>query len=159
MEIVAGVELSFRAGIGKVDRFFRVHGHKNLHQREQSRKNALCRVFFNLVASLFDGNTALFQFHVNDRHTIDEQHQIAAAVIQNFGLGGELWLLCNLVAAESGCNFQTVIDFQGHFFAEIQLIVRIVTLDEHTFAVDKFIQLHRRFRVHDLFHISPSVSG
>ena len=152
MEIVAGVELSFRAGIGKVDRFFRVHGHKNLHQREQSRKNALCRVFFNLVASLFDGNTALFQFHVNDRHTIDEQHQIAAAVIQNFGLGGELWLLCNLVAAESGCNFQTVIDFQGHFFAEIQLIVRIVTLDKHTFAVDKFIQLHRRFRVHDLFH-------
>ena len=87
MEIVAGVELSFRAGIGKVDRFFRVHGHKNLHQREQSHKNALCRVFFNLVASLFDGNTALFQFHVNDRHTIDEQHQIATAGIQNFGLG------------------------------------------------------------------------
>jgi len=152
MEIVAGVELSFRAGIGKVDRFFRVHGHKNLHQREQSRKNALCRVFFNLVASPFDGNTALFQFHVNDRHTIDEQHQIAAAVIQNFGLGGKLWLLCDLVAAKSGCNFQTIIDFQGHFFAEIQLIVRIVTLDKHTFAVDKFIQLHRRFRVHDLFH-------
>ena len=152
MEIVAGVELSFRAGIGKVDRFFRVHGHKNLHQREQSRKNALCRVFFNLVASPFDGNTALFQFHVNDRHTIDEQHQIAAAVIQNLGLGGELWLLCDLVAAESGCNFQSVIDFQGHFFAEIQLIVRIVTLDKHTFAVDKFIQLHRRFRIHDLFH-------
>ena len=119
VEIKVRVELSFWAGVCKVDGFFRVHGNKDLNQRKQPGKNALYRIFFNLVTGLFDGISALFQFHVDDRHSVDEQHQIATAVVQNFGLCGEFGLLCDLIPAVTGCNLQPVVNLQRHFLAEI----------------------------------------
>ena len=60
MEVVVGVEFALWSRIGKVYRFFRIHGNKNLYQRKKPRKHALRSIFFNLMRSLTDRNAALF---------------------------------------------------------------------------------------------------
>ena len=66
-----GVEPPLRAGVGKIERLLRVHGKENLHQGKQAGKHTLGGVLFNLMTGLADGNAALFQLNVNQRHPVD----------------------------------------------------------------------------------------
>ena len=51
---------------------------------------------------------------------------------------------CNdLVAALAGGDLVTVVDFQTHFFAEVQLVRRVVAGDGHGLAIDEAVQLER----------------
>ena len=84
VKIIIRVEFTLRAGIGKIESLFRIHGHKNLYQREQTGKAALGGVFLDLVASLADRNAASFQFNMDDRHAVDQQQHITPAVIEKF---------------------------------------------------------------------------
>ena len=84
VEIVIRIEFAIRAGIGEVSRFLGIHRHKNLHQREQPGKYAFVRVFLNLVARLADGNAASLQLQMKYGHSVNQQHQIAAPVVQHF---------------------------------------------------------------------------
>ena len=119
MKEIALIELPFGAGIGEIDGFLRVHGDKNLYQREQPSKNALRSVFFDLIASLADGNAALFQFDMDDRHPVDQKRQVAPAVIEQLGLAGEPGLPDNLITALTCGDLPAVIDFQRDLFAEV----------------------------------------
>ena len=84
MKIIIRIKFALRAGIGKIESLFRVHGHKNLYQREQTGKATLGGIFLDLVASLTDRHAASFQFNMDDRHAVDEQQHISPAVIQYF---------------------------------------------------------------------------
>ena len=81
MEIIVRVEASFRARIGEVKGFFWIHCDKDLDQRKESREDAFAGVFFNLVAGLAHRHTALFQLNMDDWHAVDEQHQVATAIV------------------------------------------------------------------------------
>lgn len=89
-------------------------------------------------------------FKGDDRHTVDEQHEIAAPILQHLGLACKLRLLRNLIAALTSGDLPSVIDLQGNFFSEMQHVIGIVTRDGHSFSVDKAVQLHRCAQVGDL---------
>ena len=144
------VKFPFGAGIGKIQRFCRLHRHKNLNQGKNTGEDSLVGVFFNLIGSLCHGNTALFQLDMNDGHTVDEQHEIAAPILQHLGLACKLRLLRNLIAALTSGDLPSVVDLQGNFFSEMQHVIGIVTRDGHGFSVNKAVQLHRCAQIGDL---------
>ena len=115
-------------------------------------------IFFNLVVSLADIHTAAFQFTVNQRHTVDQQHKVTPAVGQNRVPCLEYRLFGNLIAALTGGNFLTVIDFQADFFAEVQFVRGIVAFDSNGFTIDKTVEFQRRAQtgnlVKNLLHFS-----
>ena len=86
------------------------------------------------------------------RHTVDQQHQIAAAVVQHFRFTGKNRLLHDLVAALPGGNLHAVVDFQADFLAEMCLVIGVIALDRNRFAVDKAVQLQRRAQFPNLLH-------
>ena len=151
VEVKAWIKLSFGAGIGKIDCFLRVHGDKNLHQRKQPGENTFRSILFNLIAGLTDGNAALFQLDVNYRHPVNQKHQVAPAVAQQFRFAGEPGLPDNLIAALAGGDLPAVIDFQGNFLAEVLGILRVVPDDRNAFPVDKAVKLQRCPQGSDLF--------
>ena len=93
-------------------------------------------------------------------HTVDKQHQVATAIIEQRRSGGEFRLLNNLIAAITCGNFLAVIDFQRNLLAVILHIVRIITTDRCCTAVDEFIERKRSFQIIDvvdnLLHLSLS---
>ena len=157
VEIVIRVEFSIRAGIGKVERFLRIHGHKNLNQRKQPGENSFSGVFLNLVCGLADGDAAFLQLDMNHRHPVDQQHQIPTPVIGQLVPGRKLRLLHNLITALPGGNLPTLIDLQGNFLAEVGCIIRIVPLDGDAAAVDEAVQAQRCAQggdlLNDLLHL------
>ena len=151
MEVVIRIEPSIGAWIGEIPRFLRIHGYKDLHQRKQPCEHAFACVFFYLVTCLADRDTASLKLQMKDGHTIDEQHQIAAPVIQQFGFAGKYGLLNDLIPALPGGNLHPVIDFQADFLAIVSFIIRIVSLNGNGLAIDKAIQLQRRAQLGYLF--------
>ena len=107
-------------------------------------------ILFNLVVGLADIHTAALQFTVNQRHTVDQQHKVTTAVGQNRASCLEHRLLGNLIAALTGSNFLTVIDFQTDFLTEVQFICGIVAFDSNGFAIDKTVELQRRAQTDNL---------
>ena len=155
VEVKVFVELSVRAGVGKIDCFIRLHGNKNLHKGKQSGENTLVCIFFNLVIGLADIHTAAFQFTVNRRHTVDQQHKITTAVGQNRVPCLKHRLFGNLIAALTGGDFLTVIDFQTDFLTEVQFVRGIVALDSNRFTVDKTVEFQRRAQTGNLIKNLP----
>ena len=107
-------------------------------------------IFFNLVVGLADIHTAALQFAVNQRHTVDQQHKVTPAVGQNRVPCLEYRLFGNLIAALTGGNFLTVIDFQTDFFPEVQFICGIVAFDSNGFTIDKTVEFQRRAQTGNL---------
>ena len=81
MEVIIRIELAVRAGIGKIQRFIRIHGDKNLNQRKQAGKDTLSRILLDLIGSLTYRDPAFLQLDMNDGHSVDQQHQIPSPVI------------------------------------------------------------------------------
>ena len=107
-------------------------------------------IFFNLVVGLADIHTAALQFAVNQRHTVDQQHKVTPAVGQNRVPCLEYRLFGNLIAALTGGNFLTVIDFQTDLFPEVQFICGIVAFDSNGFTIDKTVEFQRRAQTGNL---------
>ena len=84
MKIVVGIESPFTSGVRKVQRFGRRHRNKHLNKREESRKYAVLHIFADLIARLFNRYRIVFELDMIQRHTVDQQHQIASAVAENF---------------------------------------------------------------------------
>ena len=139
MEIEVPVELAFRARIGEIQGFCGFHGNKNLNQRIDARENTFVSILFDLICSLSDGYAALFQLNMDHRHTIDQKHQVTAAVLQHLRFTCENGLLCDLITALSGGDLLTVIDFQRHFLAEMERISGIVARQGDGLTVDKAV--------------------
>lgn len=141
MEVIVLIELPVRTGVSEIHRFFRCHGNEYLNQRKRAAEDTLMGVFFDLIARLTYGDTALLQFYVNDGHTVDKKHQITAAVVQHFRLGRKCRLLRYLIAALTGGNLLPVINLQTDFFAVMQLIVGVISLDMYSLAVNEAISI------------------
>ena len=144
------IELPVRARIGKIQRFLRIHCHKNLNQRKQPREYALMRILLNLIAGLRYRHSGFLQFNMKDRHPVNQQHQITAPILQNLVVSWKQRLLCNLVAALASCNLQTVIDLQTDLLAVMKLVLRILPNDRNRLPIDKTIQRQRRAKAADL---------
>ena len=140
MKIKIRVKFAIRSGISKIYGFFWVHGNKNLHQRKQTGKYSFMRIFFNLVICLAYRYATLFQFDMNNRHTVYKQHYIAAAFIKHWRFGIKFRLFYDLITALPGCNFAAVINFKRYLFAKVQSIIRIIALNHYAATVNKTIK-------------------
>ena len=140
MEVIVLIELPVGTGVSEIYGFIRRHGDEHLNQRKQAAENAFMSVFFDLIARLTYGYATLLQLYVNDWHTVDKQHQITATVVQHFRLSRECRLFRYLVSALTGSNFLPVINLQTDFFAVMQLIIGVITLDMYGLTVDETIE-------------------
>ena len=111
MEIDILVELAVRAGIGKIHSLIRLHGDKDLYQGKQACKHPFAGVFFNLVICLADIDPAALELAMEQRHPVDEQHEIAPPVRQEGASGFEYRLFSDLITALPGGDLHPVIDF------------------------------------------------
>ena len=118
VEVVARVELA-AARVGEVDGVVGVHGYENLRQAEQPRENALVSVLLYLVARLAHRHTTALELYMDDRHSVDKEAQVAAAIIQELAFSRIYRLLGNLVATLAAGDFPAVVDLQADLFAEM----------------------------------------
>ena len=65
---------------------------------------------------------------MDDRHAVDKQHEVAAALIEH-RCGGELRLSNDLIAAFAACNLIAVVNVERYGGAKVQRVVGIVTRD------------------------------
>ena len=86
---------------------------------------------------------------MEDRHTVDEQHQVAASFRQQLISGLETRLDGNLVARLATGNLQAVVDFQADFHAEV-VGLRRITGDGDCATVDELVESQRRAQHVDL---------
>lgn len=150
VEIIVRIKLAVRAGIGEIQGFVRLHGHKNLHQREQPGEHTFMGVLLDLITCLTHRDAAFLEFHMDDRHAVDQQHEISPAVAGKGRLGPEDGLLRDLIPALPGGNLLPVIDLQADLPAKVEGIRRIVSLDGDGFAVDEAIEFEGRAQRFDL---------
>ena len=141
MEIKVLIKDTIRTGVSKIDRLFRLHRHKYLHQRKDPCEDTLIGVLLNLVMSLTHRNTTLFQLQMKHRHAINEQHQIATTVIQNFRLRFIFRLLGYLISTLPSGYFAAVINLEAHFFAKMERIIWIITGNRDRLTINKTIEL------------------
>ena len=159
MEVEFRLEILFFARIGEIECLFRSHGHENLHHLEDAvAEYAFMGVALNLESSLTYIYFGTFQFDMNHRHTIDEQHYIASSVTAQRVRSLEARLSGNLVAALSGTDFTCIENLQINFLAVIVGIGRIVAFDAHLSAIDKHIHgvwtVAQIYLINDLAHLA-----
>ena len=110
VKIVVRIKLAVRAGIGEIQGFVGLHGHKDLHQREQPGEHAFMGIFLNLITCLAYRDAAFLELHMDDRHAVDQQHEISPAVAGKGRLGPEDGLLRDLIPALPGGDLLPVVD-------------------------------------------------
>ena len=139
MEIKRRIESAVRSRIGEVQRFFGSHSHKNLYQRKQSGEHPFVGVFLNLMARLTHRYSGSLQLDMNHRHSVNQQHYIPAAIVQNPILRRELRLLCNLINALASGNLHAVEQLQADFFSQMFCILRIIPNNRHASSIDETV--------------------
>ena len=81
MEVEFWFEIFFFARIGKIECLFRSHGHENLYHLEDTvAEYTFVSITLNLKGSLTYIYFGTFQFDMDHRHPIDEQHHITPSV-------------------------------------------------------------------------------
>ena len=157
VEEEVGVERA-RAGVGEVARLVGGHPHKDLDQAEEPREHALVGVLLDLAGGLADGDAAALELDVDDGHAVDEQTQVAAAVVQDLALCRVDRLLGYLVAALAGCDLLAIVDLQAHLLAQVKRIVGVVARDGDGLSVDEPVErergLERFYLFDDLCHLT-----
>ena len=107
-------------------------------------------IFLNLVACLAHRDAAFLELHMDDRHAVDQQHEISPAVAGKGRLGPEDGLLRDLIPALPGGDLLPVVDFQADLPTKMEGIRRIIPLDGDGFAIDKAIEFEGRAQRFDL---------
>ena len=96
---------------------------------------------------------------MDDGHAIDQEHQVATAVIQHRRTTSEDWLLDNLVTALTSCDFMTVIYFEADFFVKMEVVIGIITFDGYSLTIYEAVQTYRSAEftnlVQNLVHLCP----
>ena len=108
-------------------------------------------IFLNLVACLAHRDAAFLELHMDDRHAVDQQHEISPAVAHKGRLSPEDGLLRDLIPALPGGDLLPVVDLQADLPAKVKGICRIVPLDGNGFAVDEAVELEGGAQGFDLF--------
>ena len=73
MKMEVRLKTSIRSGICKIKGLFRIHRNKNLHQCQDAGVNPLVRIFLNLMDRFLHRHTGSLQFHMKDRHPVDQK--------------------------------------------------------------------------------------
>ena len=132
-------ELIITSWVGKIGTFFGIHCNKHLHKWKQPRKHTFVEIFTNLILCFTDRYVAFFQFNVNDRHSVNQQTEIAAAIGINAVLRLEFRLLCNLITSSACGYFIAVKDFERYRLLEIVRVIFVVTDNLHSSAINKSV--------------------
>ena len=96
-------------------------------------------IFLYLITGLTDRYTAFLQLHMDDRHSIDKQHEIPSSGIEQFILSRKYRLLCDLISTLSSGDLLPVVDLQIYFFSKVSRIIRVISLYSYNFSIDKTI--------------------
>ena len=150
MEIEVGIEHAF-PGVGKVSSLIRGHSHEDLNQAEKTCEYTFVSIFFNLTSGLAYRHATAFELDVDDRHAVDEQAQVSAAVVQDLALRRIDRLLSYLVAALASGDFLAVEDFQAYLLAQVKRIAGVVARDGDGLSIDEPVERERGFERFDLF--------
>ena len=105
------VEISIWSGIGEVKCLGGLHRHEDLDQGKEARENALARILLDLVVGDTHGHAAFLQLHVNHRHAIDQEDQVATPVVEELRTTDIARLLHDLLAALAGGDLVAVVNF------------------------------------------------
>lgn len=143
-------EVATLAGVGKVHRLDGLHGHEDLHEREESGEHALVGVLLYLVARLGDGHAAALELDVDERHAVDEKGQVTTAIVESGGPRLEDGLLSDLVDAPAADDVATVVYVQAHLAVEVSDVIRVATSDGDGPSVDEAVGSHGRVQLRDL---------
>src|SRR5690554_4025293 len=158
MKIVILVKLPVRPRVSKIHRFHWLHCHEYLYQRKYSRENTLTRILLNLVISLAHRYSASFKFYMNNRHPVNEQHQVSLPIVHNSFCPLVLRLLHYLVPALSRCDLVSVINLKAHLFAKMQHVLRVIPRYGNRFTINKPVQLKWSSQfdnlLYDLLHLA-----
>ena len=76
-------------------------------------------ILLYLVARLAHRHAAALELYMDDRHSVDKEAQVAAAIIQELAFSRIYRLLGNLVATLAASDFPAVVDLQADLFAEM----------------------------------------
>ena len=144
VEIEVRIEPSIWSRICEIQRLLRIHRDEYLHQGEQACEDTLMCILHQLVHRFLHIHTRALQFDMEDRHTVDEQHQIAATILQHLLMARKKRLFHDLVAALTCCDFHTIIDLQADFFSVVKRILLVLASDGNGTSIDKAIQRQRR---------------
>ena len=94
---------------------------------------------------------------MDNRHAINQQHDVTTTVACQRISGPKAWLTHNLVAALAGTDFPGIKDFQVYLLATVAGVKRIITLDAHILSVYQLVdhigaatQVHL---INDLLHL------
>lgn len=143
-------EVAAFAGVGKVHRLGRLHGHEDLHEREEPGEHALVGVLLYLVACLGDGHATALELDVDERHAVDEKGQVATAIVESGGTRLEDGLLGDLVDAPAASDVATVVYVQAHLAVEVRYVIGVVAGDGDGPPVDEAVEPHGRTQLRDL---------
>ena len=150
MKIEVRIEVAIRTRICKVQRLFRIHCNKDLNQREKSCEDTFMSILLNLIHSLSYRNTGFLQFNMENRHAIDQKHEITTAILQDLFMSRKDRLLYYLITAFPASNFHTIIDPETYFLTIMQGIIRILSDYGNSFSINKSIQCNRSPAFSDL---------
>lgn len=100
-------------------------------------------ILLDLCTCLAYGDAGLLQFDMYDWHAVDEEHKIAPTVACQRMWSVELRLFSYLIATAATGDLFAVVELEGHFLAEMSLVIGIVAFDGNGFTVDECIQLYR----------------
>ena len=89
---------------------------------------------------------------MEQRHSVDEQHEVATTVVSQLRLRGKHRLLGYLIAALTAGDLVAMEYLKGHFLTDMQLIVGIISFDDNLFAVDQLVDGHWRALHANLLH-------
>jgi hypothetical protein len=123
--------------IGKIERLFWRHCYKDLYQREDPCKHSFFLIFLDLGRGLIDGDSAFFEFDMNDWHSIDQKKNVSPPIRQNFILFVKFWLFDDLINAGSSGDFFSIIDMKSDFFPIVERVVRVVSSNRDRHRIDK----------------------
>ena len=147
-----------RAGVGEVACLVGSHSHEDLDQAEEPREHTLVGVLLDLAGGLAHRHAAALELDVDDGHAVDEQTQVAAAVVQDLALRRVDRLLSYLVAALAGRDLLAIVDLQAHLLAQVKRIVGVVARDGDGLSVDEPVErergLERFYLFDDLCHLA-----
>jgi hypothetical protein len=123
--------------IGKIECLFWRHCYKDLYQGKDPCKHSFFVIFLDLGRGLIYGDSALFEFDMNDWHSIDQKKNVSPPIRQNFIFLFKFWLFDDLINTRSSGDFLSIIDVKSDFLATVERVVRVVPSNRDRHRIDK----------------------
>jgi hypothetical protein len=84
-----------------------------------------------------DRNSALFEFDMDDWHSIDQKKNVSPSIRQDFIFLFKFWLFDDLINTGSSSDFLSIIDMKSDLLPTIERVVRIVPSNSDRHRINK----------------------